>query len=206
MIKSMEKKYNVIYADPPWQYKQKKTGRSNNSGAKDKYNTMPLHEIQNMPIADICENDSLLFMWATIPLLPQAMSVIPAWGFEYKTLIVWEKTGILGMGNWLRIQTEMILVGIRGEVRPFEHQEKNIYKHPICEHSAKPHFFRELVMKLSAKSLDRCERLELFARSREGMFSNYEYEGWDVFGNQVENSIMLPEWKIEEIKHTDEAE
>ena len=186
------KKYNVIYADPPWNYNQKKVGRGNKSGAVDKYDLMSNGDIGMMPIKDITQHDSLCFMWATTPLLDTAFKTMAAWGFIYKTLITWEKTGSLGMGNWLRIQTEFILIGIKGKVKPFSHQHKNIYKHPVCEHSAKPHFFRELVMELSDKSFGKCERLELFARSRSGMFSNYEYEGWDVFGNEVNGSIELP--------------
>lgn len=184
-------KYNVIYADPPWSYNQKQVGRGNKSGALDKYSLMDNDDIATTPIESMVEQDALLFMWATVPLLPEAFKVIPGWGFTYKTIIVWEKTGILGMGNWLRIQEEILIVAVRGKVKPFKHQERNIYKHPICEHSAKPHFFRELVRKLSDKSIEQPKRLELFARSRAGMFSDYEYEGWHVYGNQVNNSITI---------------
>lgn len=186
------KRYNVIYADPPWSYNQKQVGRGNKSGAIDQYSLMGLDDIKAMPINAITQDDAVLFMWATVPLLKESFEVIPSWGFNYKTLIVWEKTGLLGMGNWVRVQEEILLIGVKGKVKPFGNQEKNIYKHPICEHSAKPHFFRELVARLSAKSFDECQRLELFARSRAGMFSDYEYSGWDVFGNQVNNSIQLP--------------
>lgn len=186
-----DKKYDVIYADPPWSYSQKSVGRGNKSGALDKYSLMTLDDIKQLPISAISNENSVLFMWCTVPLLPEAISVIPEWGFKYKTLIVWEKTGLLGMGNWVRVQEELLLIGIKGTVKPFGHQEKNIYRHPICEHSAKPHFFRELVMKITNKSFEDPNRIELFARSREGMFSDYEYKGWDVFGNQVNNSIEL---------------
>lgn len=186
------KKYNVIYADPPWSYNSKGSGRCMKHGAKNNYSLMSIDDIGGMPLNNIVDDNALLFMWATVPLLTEAMSVIPRWGFEYRTLIVWEKTGGMGMGFWLRVQVEILLIGVRGKVKPFSHQEKNIYKHAICGHSAKPHFFRELVSKLAAKSFgDNVNRLELFARSREGMFSDYEYEGWDVYGNQVNNSIKL---------------
>ncbi len=192
----MRKKYNVIYADPPWSYENKTTGRTNGnqpegSGALAKYNLMSLDDIKSMPIGDMTDNDSLLFMWATIPLLDQGIELISEWGFKYKTMIIWEKTGLLGMGHWLRVQTEVILIGVKGQVKPFRHQEKNIFKHKICDHSAKPHFFRKLVSELSLKSFETTEKLELFARTREGMFGDYEYEGWDVFGNEVTNSITL---------------
>lgn len=189
------KKYNVIYADPPWNYDNKKTGGSMISGAESKYNTTTLEDLKTMPVNKITADDSLCFMWVTVPLMDEGIELLKAWGFQYKTMITWEKTGILGMGHWLRVQTEHILIGVKGEVKPFKYQEKNIYRHPICAHSAKPHFFRELIVKLSEKSFDECDKLEMFARSREGMFSDYEYEGWDVFGNQVNNSIQLPDVK-----------
>jgi N6-adenosine-specific RNA methylase IME4 len=185
------KKYNVIYADPPWSYDNKRTGGTMESGADAKYVTTDLSGLMQLPVPLLTQKDALLFMWATVPLLPEGIALLSAWGFQYKTMVTWEKTGILGMGHWLRGQTEHILIGVKGEVKPFRHQEKNIYRHPVCEHSAKPHFFRELVAKLAAKSFGECDKLELFARSRQGMFSDYEYEGWDVFGNQANNSINL---------------
>lgn len=132
-------------------------------------------------------------MWATTPLFPDAIKLLSDWGFTYKTMIVWEKTGILGMGNWLRVQTEFVLIGVKGNVPPFKHQQKNIFKHKIGKHSQKPHFFRLLVESLANKSFTESPplKLELFARSRDGFFPDYEYEGWDVYGNQVNNSIKL---------------
>lgn len=113
------KKYQVIYADPAWSYSQKSAGRGNKSGAKDKYNTMSIEEIRAMPISGIADENAVLFLWVTVPLLPEALTVIPAWGFTYKTAIFWEKTGLLGMGNWVRGQMEILCVGIRGGVKPF---------------------------------------------------------------------------------------
>lgn len=186
------KKYDVIYADPPWCYNQKSVGRGNKSGAVDKYKLMTMQEIADMPLNELTEDNAVCFMWCTVPLLPEAISTLQSWGFRYKTMITWEKTGLLGMGNWLRTQTEHILIGIKGAVKPFNHQERNIYKHQICDHSAKPDFFRKLVTALACKSFAEPKKLELFARSRSGMFPDIEYEGWDVYGNQVNNSIELP--------------
>ena len=187
------KKYNVIYADCPWSYTQKSVGRGNKSGASDTYSVMTLEDIKNMPINNITSDNSILFLWITTPLLDQGFEVIKSWGFKYKTLITWEKTGCLGMGNYLRTQTEFILIAVKGKIKPFGHQEKNIYKHKIGKHSQKPVFFRDLVSLLSDKSFGygNSVKLELFARSREGMFPDIEYEGWDVFGNEVNNSIKL---------------
>lgn len=184
-------KYNVVYADPPWKYDNKRIGRDNKHGAEQNYVLTGMEELVNMPVNSITQDEALCFMWVTVPMMQEGLALLSAWGFTYKTLITWEKTGGLGMGRWLRVQTEHLLIGVKGAVKPFGHQEKNIYKHSISSHSAKPHFFRELVMKLSSKSFDNCIRLEMFARTRSGMFGNYEYEGWDVFGNEVENSIVF---------------
>lgn len=161
------------------------------SGADAQYQTATLNELKDLPVKERTAADALLFMWVTVPLLDQGLELMSAWGFKYKTLITWEKTGGLGMGHWLRVQTEHIIIGAKGKVKPFKHQEKNIYRLPLCAHSAKPHFFRELVGKLGSKSFDELSKLEMFARSRPGMFSDYEYEGSDVYGNQVNNSIKL---------------
>lgn len=189
-------KYNIIYADPPWKYDNNRVGRDNKHGADQNYKLTGMAELKDIPINDMTDKDALCFMWVTVPMLPEGCDLLSAWGFTYKTMITWEKTGLLGMGRWLRVQTEHILIGVKGHVSPFGHQERNIYKHQISGHSAKPHFFRELVMKLGNKSFVESKRLELFARTREGMFGNYEYAGWDVFGNEVENSIILPKKEL----------
>lgn len=185
------KKYNIIYADPPWDYVSKKTGRDMNHGAKDKYNVMTLQDIKEMPINELTQENAVCFMWVTVPLLDVGIETLKAWGFGYKTFITWEKEGGLGMGHWLRVQTEHIIIGVKGNVKPFKCQRKNIVKYPMCGHSKKPHIFRELVLELTKNTFSDPERLEMFARSRAGMFPDYEYEGWDVYGNQVNNSISI---------------
>lgn len=184
-------KYNVIYADPPWSYSQKSAGRGNKSGARDKYQVMSLKDIQELPIKDIIEDSALLFMWCTVPLLPDCLQVLPAWGFKYKTMINWEKTGCLGMGNWLRIQNEILVIGVKGKVKPFKFQQKNLFQHKILKHSEKPHYFRQLVSSLAQRSFDQPKKVELFARSKSDLFPSEVFEGWDVYGNEVENSIEL---------------
>lgn len=153
--------------------------------------------IDELPINDITQDEAVCFMWVTTPLMPDGFKLMEAWGFKYKTMIVWEKTGLLGMGNWVRVQTEFILIGVKGKVKPFAHQERNIYKHKVGRHSQKPHFFRQLVEKMAAKSFEHLEKLEMFARTREGMFGDIEYEGWDVYGDQVTDSITLPEKNVD---------
>lgn len=174
----MNKKYQLIYADPPWSYRNKRTGGSMNSGAISKYPTMSIEEIKNMPIGDIVNKDCALFIWATTPLLPEAFEVITAWGFHYKTSLYWCKTMSLGMGYWYRGQVEMLLLGIKGEVKAFRIQKPNFIQTKVREHSRKPDEFYELIEMTGLKP-----RIELFARNKR--------EGWDCWGNEVESDIDL---------------
>lgn len=117
-------------------------------------------------------DNSVLFMWATIPLLDQAFELMKSWKFEYKTSLVWEKENHYGMGYWFRGNVEILLVGIKGSVKPFRANMKNIIKTPIQKHSKKPDLFRTLIEKLTQ---DARPRIELFARTR--------IHGWDTWGN-----------------------
>src|SRR5690349_18054715 len=113
--------YNVILADPPWSYSNKKTGGSMKSGSESKYPTMTLDELKEMNIP--ADKNSVLFLWATVPLLPEAFEVMKAWGFKYKTMITWRKIESNGMGFWWRGQTEHLLFRVRGNVKAFRMQE-----------------------------------------------------------------------------------
>lgn len=186
-----EKKYNVIYADPPWSYENKNTGGSMDSGAEAKYLTMSNSDIMNMPVKDITEKNSVLFLWATVPLMPEAFATLEAWGFKYKTMLTWRKVMSLGMGYWFRGQCEHLLLGVKGNVKPFRMQKANFYESKTGEHSQKPHHFRNMIAEAVTVSFEEPRKLELFARSRGGFFPDYEYEGWDVYGNEVNNSIKL---------------
>jgi len=198
----MAKKYNVIYADCPWTYRDA-TGRDYIHGASEKYSIMSNEDIANFPISDITTKDCICFMWVTVPLLPEGLETLKAWGFKYKTMLTWRKIMSLGMGYWFRGQTEHLLVGVKGNVKAFRQQKANFYESEVFEidecyqckcgkHSQKPHYFRELINNAVKVSFANPVKLELFARSREGFFPDYEYEGWDVFGNEVNNSIELP--------------
>lgn len=200
-------KYNVIYADPPWSYDNKTTGRTNGSqpegsGAATKYPTMPLDVIcsmKNNELHDIIDKDAVLFLWATVPLLPEALQVMKAWGFEYKTKITWRKVMSQGLGYWFRGQCEDLFLGIKGNVKAFREQTCNYYEseydfgdvhqQKVGRHSQKPHYFRDLIVKVTDRVFENPKRLELFAREREGMFANYEYEGWSVLGNEIETKV-----------------
>lgn len=184
--------YQVIYADPPWSYENKRTGGSMTSGAEAQYTTMTLDEIKAMPIDRMTAKNAVLFMWVVVPLLPECLEVLPEWGFKYKTMITWHKTGRKGLGYWLRGQTEHLVLAVKGNVKAFRYQGPNHYSLPVGKHSEKHPFFRELINELVVNSFECPEKLELFARDRNTLFGNYgEYDGWDLFGNQVENSIKL---------------
>lgn len=189
------KKYNVIYADPPWSYDNKTTGRTDGnqpegSGAATKYDTMSQEDLLNMSIGEITEPDCVCFLWATNPLLPEAMQILKEWGFEYKTMLTWKKN--TGTGYWFIGRTEHLLLGVKGNVKAFRSGLIGFHECKSGSHSGKPHHFRLLIDQAVKNSFATPKKLELFARSREGFFPDYEYDGWDVFGNQVNNSITLP--------------
>lgn len=152
------------------------------SGALSHYKTMSLKDICEMDIKSLSEKDCVLFMWATVPLLPEAFKVLEAWGFKYKTMITWRKIMSLGMGYWFRGQTEHLLLATKGKVKAFRLQEANIIQCKTEKHSKKPEVFRELIMRATLKIADR-KCLELFARQ--------QTKDWQVFGNEVENSIII---------------
>jgi N6-adenosine-specific RNA methylase IME4 len=183
------KKYNVIYADPPWDYTNKKVGGKSKSGACQQYKTIVGGGI-DLPITEITQDNAVCFMWVTVPLLPDGLQLLSAWGFKYKTMLTWKKKG-LWMGYWFRGVTEHILVGVKGSVPAFNCQKSNFFECTPGKHSQKPHYFRQLISEAVKKSFTEPVKLELFARSREGFFPDMEYEGWDVYGNEVNNSITL---------------
>ncbi|MEQ8909407.1 MAG: MT-A70 family methyltransferase [Vicingaceae bacterium] len=173
-------KYNVIYADPPWHYP---------NGLP--YETMSFEEINNLPINHISKDDSVCFLWATTPYLPQALETLKAWGFEYKTTITWVKTYANAKGSYFKINTEHLLVGVKGNIPSFQMKESNIYLSEPTAHSQKPDYFRSLVSKTAKKVFASPLKLELFARDIQGVEHESIFKDWHVFGNQVENSISL---------------
>ena len=105
-------KYRVIYADPPWQYGDERSG-GNHGGAVDHYNTMSINELKNMPVASLAEDNAGLFLWGTAPLLPEALDLINAWGFKYKTNFVWDKVRH-NMGHYNSVRHELLLIATKG--------------------------------------------------------------------------------------------
>lgn len=175
-MKFPQGKYDVIYADPAWSYRNKRTGGSMESGSDQKYNTMTLEEICALPVPDISAKDSVLFLWCTTPLKEYGLETMRAWGFKYKTTIYWRKIMSLGMGFWFRGQVEELLLGVRGKVKAFRLQEANFIQAKALRHSEKPEEFRQLIERATAKMPSQ-KRLELFARKRA--------DGWDSWGDEL---------------------
>ena len=173
-----DRKYQIIYADPPWSYRNKRTGGSMKSGAAAKYAILTTEQICQLPVKEIAGRNSVLFLWATVPLLPEAFEVMNAWGYKYKTMLTWRKIMSLGMGFWFRGQLEHLLLGVKGKVKAFRIQKPNFIQCKVGRHSEKPEEFRQLIEMTKLQP-----RLELFARQKT--------PGWDVWGNEVESDIEL---------------
>jgi len=168
--------YRAIVADPPWAYRNKKTGGSMRSGSAAKYHTLSIDELKAIPVSDIAVKDSILFLWVTTPLLPDGLDLLRAWGYRYKTAVFWNKIRY-GMGFWFRGQVEPCLIGIRGKVPAFRSSARNLFAEKARQHSEKPDAFWDLI----EPCLDEAgisPRIEMFARSRR--------RGWDSFGDQIQ--------------------
>jgi len=147
------------------------------SGSEAKYSTLTMEEVYSLPISQIADKDSVLFLWATVPLLPEAFSVLKKWDFKYKTTIFWRKIMSLGMGYWFRGQVEVLLLGVKGKVKAFRCQKPNFIQCKVLEHSHKPEEFRQLIMEATNK-ITRPKRIELFATQK--------IKGWDSIGYEID--------------------
>jgi N6-adenosine-specific RNA methylase IME4 len=173
--------YGTITADPPWRY----GNTSTRGAAEDHYPTMSIDELCDLDIArSAAADESHLYLWTTAGHLPDAFRVLTAWGFEYKTYLVWVKPQ-MGMGNYFRVSTELVLFGVRGGMRTRDRGLRNDFQAKRGKHSAKPKVFQDLVMKASPGPY-----LELFARCRrDELLHGCECSrcrlGWSVWGNQA---------------------
>lgn len=179
-IHTTDRRYKIIYADPPWQYKtysKKGKGRS----AESHYPTMCKEDIQAIPIDNIADKDSVLFLWVTAPCLLEGIELIEKWGFTYKTVaFTWVKKNkkkdsiFIGMGYYTRANAEYCLLATRGKVlKRISHSVSSVVITPIEEHSKKPNIVRERIVALFGD----LPRIELFARQH--------VDGWDCWGNEV---------------------
>lgn len=185
--------YRVIYADPPWSY-QTWSHRGQGKGASQHYDVMDAAALRALPVAEIADRDAALFLWVVQPQLPEAIALIDAWGFEFKTVAyVWVKLKggghggaqdrlfyagedvRKGLGYHTRSGAEQCWLATRGKgYRRLSMNEPQVCFSPLREHSRKPDEIADSIVNLTGD----VPRLEMFARTRRA--------GWDVWGNQVE--------------------
>lgn len=176
----MGKKYKIIYADPPWQYRvysQKGQGRS----AENHYHIMNIKDIMALPVDKIADKDCILFLWITFPCLKEGIEVMERWGFKYKTCgFNWVKrnkkknTYFMGLGFWTRSNSEVCLIGTKGQPKRVSKSVSQICDARIMEHSKKPAEIRERIVELCGE----LPRVELFARDK--------VKGWDSLGDEID--------------------
>lgn len=178
----IDKKYNIIYADPPWNYDDKSC-----QGTMSKhYNGMTIFELTQLSVEKISDKNCILFLWATYPMLKEALILIKSWGFKYKSIafqwIKFNKSGkglFYGLGRWTRGNTEPCLLATKGRIKRLSASVFQVVKCRLMEHSKKPPIVRKKIIELVGD----LPRIELFARER--------IDGWDAWGNEVKSDIKL---------------
>ena len=178
MTFNTNKKYKVIYADPPWSFKTY-SEKGKDRSPENHYNCMSLKDICNLPVNKIAEDNSVLLMWVVDPLLDKAFEVIKAWGFKYKTVgFTWAKTNrkkmgfFTGLGYWTRGNPEMCLLATKGKPKRISKSVPQLVVEQRREHSRKPD-----IMYKHIENLLEGPYIELFARQQK--------DGWDNYGNEV---------------------
>ena len=166
------RRFATIYADPPWQY----ANAASRGAAENHYETMTIDAIADLPIAQLAADEAHLHLWTTNAFLFEAERVIKAWGFAYKSCLVWIKPQI-GNGNYWRVSHEFLLLGVRGNLTFPDRTQQSWLFADRGRHSAKPSVFRKLIEKVSPGP-----RLELFARS--------QAEGWTTWGDQIQPDLF----------------
>lgn len=178
-IYNTNKKYNIIYADPPWHYNVWKNGEGI---AESHYPTMKIEEIIGMKdaIRQIADDNCILFLWVTFPCLIEGIRTIKEWGFKYKTCgFTWVKrnkvsdTWFFGLGHWTRANAEICLIAKKGTIKRQSNKVSQIVDTHLEEHSKKPAIVRDRIVELVGD----LPRIELFARQT--------VDGWDCWGNEV---------------------
>ncbi len=169
-----ELKFRTVLADPPWQY----SNTASRAAAENHYQTMTVDQICNEPVSQLVADSAHLHLWTTNAFLEAAFQVIRAWGFEYKSCMVWVKPTI-GMGNYYRLSHEFLLFGIRGKLKFARNDVRSWRQAPRTRHSKKPFCFRELIEQVSPGPY-----LELYGRVEQ------PNTDWTVYGNQVERRLF----------------
>ncbi|MFA6151982.1 MAG: MT-A70 family methyltransferase [Chitinophagaceae bacterium] len=185
------KKYNIIYADPPWKYNRRTNAATRfGLGVHGHYPTMTLDEIKSLDIQSITAENCMLFMWVTFPRLKEGLEVIKVWGFTYKTLgFSWIKTNrknnnpFFGIGFYTKSNCEVCLIAVKGKPIKISNYVSSVIISPVQEHSRKPAIVRERIVQLCGN----IPRIELFARSK--------ITSWDSWGEEVSNDVEILEFK-----------
>jgi len=171
------KKYDIIYADPPWEYRNMGNIQAT---ANSHYKTMKQSDIENLPVGELANKNSILFLWATFPKIQEALNTIKAWGFEYKTIgFNWIKTNpkngkpFFGVGWYTKSNAEVCLIGVKGRAPKESNSVSSVVIEPRRKHSQKPDTVRDKIVEFCGD----IPRIELFARNRK--------EGWDAWGNEL---------------------
>lgn len=165
-------RFGSIYVDPPWSYGNQAT----RSATDNHYETMTVEEIAALPLPELAADECHLHLWTTNAFLHDSFHLLEGWGFEFKSLLVWDKDKF-GIGNYWRLQTEYLLLGIKGDLRFLDHSQPNLVRGARGKHSAKPERVRKMIEKVSPGP-----RLEMFARR----ISN----GWVAWGNEIERTMF----------------
>lgn len=179
--------FKAIYADPPWSFRVWNKDTGNGRSAESHYGTMSMDDLAALPVADLAADDCVLFMWACWPSLPEALGIIEAWGFTYKTCgFDWMKAKAsqiemfrddgdvqVGMGYWTRANTEPCLLATRGKPKRLNADVRQGILEPRRQHSRKPDCVPGRIERLVEGPY-----LELFARTTR--------PGWTVWGNQTD--------------------
>jgi N6-adenosine-specific RNA methylase IME4 len=166
-------RYTTILADPPWNIGQ----IGGNRGANHHYGLLPVEQIVALPMARLAADSAHLWLWTTNAALFAAKQVMDAWGFTYRSVLTWVKP-YLGMGRYLRTQTEHLLLGTRGKAPVLFRGQGSWFYAPVQDHSRKPEEQYAIIERLSPGPY-----LELFARRRR--------PGWHVWGNEVDPDVVL---------------
>lgn len=179
-------KYQIVYADPAWTFKTYSEKGKEKKSAENHYKCMTIDDIYNLPINEITDDNCVLFLWVTMPLLQEGLETIKRWGFTYKTCAFnWVKKNkkadsyFWGLGYWTRANSELCLLATKGKPKRISKSVHQICDAKIQEHSKKPDEIRNKIIQLCGD----LPRIELFARQN--------VNGWDAWGNEVEESINL---------------
>ena len=170
-------KFKIIYADPPWTFK---TWSSKGKAKSPKYDVMTIEDIKNLPVNNIADDDCILFIWVTYPLLKEGLETIEAWNFKYKTCgFSWIKQNkkanslFWGLGYWTRSNNEICLLATKGKPKRISNSVHQVVMDKIREHSKKPDCVRNRIVELCGD----LPKIELFARTTQ--------EGWSSWGNEI---------------------